>query len=123
VDNDFTMSQSEKLFESYRIILKGFETYFASQNGVVERANRELKDRVQCVLIKVNLNKAFWEYAAYYAAYVMNRMCKKGLLWKSSFELFHGKRPKLRHLRDFGCDSYYVVPEQVRCDKLSPRGQ
>jgi hypothetical protein len=78
---------------------------------------------VQCVLIEANLNKTFWEYADYYAIYVMNRICKKRLLWKSSFELLHGKRPTLRHLRVFGCDSYYAVPEQIRCDKLSPRGQ
>jgi hypothetical protein len=46
VDNEFTTRQWEKLFESYGIIIEGVETYFASQNGVVERANRELKDRV-----------------------------------------------------------------------------
>jgi hypothetical protein len=123
VDNEFTTHQWEKLFESYGIILEGVETYFASQNGVVERANSELKDRVRCALIEANFNKTFWEYAAYYAVYVMNRMCKKRLLWKSSFELLHGKRPTLRHLRVIGSDSYYAVPEQVRCDKLSPRGQ
>jgi hypothetical protein len=56
VDNEFTTSQWEKLFESPGIILEGFKTYFASQNGVVERANCELKDRVRCVLIEANLD-------------------------------------------------------------------
>jgi hypothetical protein len=95
VDNEFTTCQWENLFESHGIIIEGVETYFASQNCVVERANCVLKDRVRCVLIEANLNKTFWEYAAYYAVYVMNRMCKKRLLWKSSFELLHGKRPTL----------------------------
>jgi hypothetical protein len=46
MDNELTTCQWEKLFESYGIIIEGVETYFASQNGVVERANRELIDRV-----------------------------------------------------------------------------
>jgi hypothetical protein len=77
VDNEFTTRQWEKLFESYRIIIEGVETYFASQNGVVERAYRELKDSVRCVPIEAILNKTFWEYAAYYAVYIMSQMCKK----------------------------------------------
>jgi hypothetical protein len=52
VDNEFTTRQWERLFESYGIIIEGVETYVASQNGVLERANRELKDRVRCVLIQ-----------------------------------------------------------------------
>jgi hypothetical protein len=64
VDNEFTTRQWEKLFESYRIIIEGVETYFASQNGVVERAYRELKDSVHIahyplVPIEANLNKTF----------------------------------------------------------------
>jgi hypothetical protein len=58
MDNEFTISQWEKLFESHGIILEGVKTYFASQNGVVERAYRDLKDKVQCVLIEAKFNKA-----------------------------------------------------------------
>jgi hypothetical protein len=46
VDNEFNTRQWENLFELYGIIIEGVETYFASQNSVVERANRELKNRV-----------------------------------------------------------------------------
>jgi hypothetical protein len=41
VDNEFTTRQWEILFESYGIIVEGVETYFASQNGVVERRRNE----------------------------------------------------------------------------------
>jgi hypothetical protein len=41
VDNKFTTRQWEKLFELYGIIIEGVETFFPSQNGVVERANCE----------------------------------------------------------------------------------
>jgi hypothetical protein len=41
MDKEFTTHQWERLFESIGIIIEGVETYFASQNGVVERANRE----------------------------------------------------------------------------------
>ncbi|GKD41058.1 retrovirus-related pol polyprotein from transposon TNT 1-94 [Tanacetum coccineum] len=43
------------------------------QNGVAERINRTLMDKVRCLLIQSGLSKTFWAEATCTAAYLINR--------------------------------------------------
>lgn len=43
------------------------------QNGLAERMNRTLLERVRCMLFHANLSKAFWGEAVNTVAYVLNR--------------------------------------------------
>nr|GEZ56208.1 retrovirus-related Pol polyprotein from transposon TNT 1-94 [Tanacetum cinerariifolium] len=43
------------------------------QNGLVERMNKTLMDKVRCLLIQSRLPRTFWAEATYTAAYLINR--------------------------------------------------
>uniref|UniRef100_A0A2N9I8X0 Integrase catalytic domain-containing protein n=1 Tax=Fagus sylvatica TaxID=28930 RepID=A0A2N9I8X0_FAGSY len=44
------------------------------QNGVVERMNRTLLEKVRCMLSQANLGKEFWAKAVSYACQIINRL-------------------------------------------------
>ena len=43
------------------------------QNGVVERMNRTILERVRCLLLRSSLSSKFWGAAVYTAAYLINK--------------------------------------------------
>ncbi|KAL0318336.1 UNVERIFIED_CONTAM: Retrovirus-related Pol polyprotein from transposon TNT 1-94 [Sesamum angustifolium] len=84
--------------------------YTPQQNGVAERMNRTLLEKVRCMLISSGLPKSFWGEALITAAYLINRSPSVPL---------NGKIPELclSSLRVFGCSAF--VHQSV--DKLAPR--
>jgi len=87
------------------------------QNGLVERMNRTLLERVRCMLFHANLSKAFWGEAGNTAAYVLNRSPLAAIEFKTSYEKWTCHKPSLKHLRVFGC----IVYAHVKQGKLEPR--
>ncbi|PKU72844.1 Retrovirus-related Pol polyprotein from transposon TNT 1-94 [Dendrobium catenatum] len=87
------------------------------QNGLAERMNRTLLDRVRCLLFSSGLSKFFWGEALSTACYLVNRTPSSAINFKTPQELWKGKPPSLTHLRVFGCLAY---PHQNK-GKLEPR--
>jgi len=48
----------------------------------------------------------FWGEAVVTAVYVLNRAPTKSLSNKTPFEAWHGKKPRVDHLRTFGCTAH-----------------
>lgn len=48
-------------------------TYKPEQNGVCERANRTIIEKVRCMMFDAGLGKEFWAEAANTAVYLKNR--------------------------------------------------
>ncbi|KAM1413627.1 hypothetical protein ACFX2I_005509 [Malus domestica] len=44
------------------------------QNGVAERLNRTLLEKVRCMLSQSGLSKSFWAEAVNYACHIINRL-------------------------------------------------
>ena len=65
------------------------------------------------MLLDSNLPKKFWGEAISTAVYLKNRAPVKALN-KTQFEVWHGKKPKVNHLRVFGCDAYAHVSRDER---------
>ncbi|XP_075091631.1 uncharacterized protein LOC142171825 [Nicotiana tabacum] len=73
------------------------------QNGVVGRKNRTLEDMARTMLIDSGIAKNFWAEAINTACYLVNRYMIRFFLNKTPYELLNGRKPKLTHLRTFGC--------------------
>lgn len=88
------------------------------QNGVIERMNRTLLERVRCLLSQSGMPKKFWGEAVSTAAYVINK-CPSFAVesLKCPDELWYGKPGNYTHLRVFGCRAF----AHIRKDKLEPR--
>ena len=79
------------------------------QNSVTERLNQTLVEMARSMLLNSKLPKKFWGEAISTAVYLKNRTPVKALN-KTPFEVWHGKKPKVNHLRVFGSDAYAHVP-------------
>ncbi|XP_070049707.1 uncharacterized protein [Nicotiana tomentosiformis] len=78
------------------------------QNGVVERKNRTFEDMARTMLIDSGVVKYFWVEAVNTACYLVNMCMIRSLLNKTSYELLNGRKPKLTHLRTFGCKCFVL---------------
>jgi len=81
-------------------------TYTPQQNGVTERMNRTLMEKVRCLLNESGLEEVFWAEAAATAAYLVNKSPASAVYHNVPEDLWLDKKPGYKHLRRFGCISY-----------------
>ena len=84
------------------------------RNGVSERMNRTLIESVRAMLSDSKLPKKFWAEALSTAAYLRNRSPTKSVQGKTPYEALTGEKPRVDHLKVFGCAAYAHVPSQER---------
>lgn len=81
------------------------------QNGLAERMNRTILERVRCMLSNANLPKEFWGEAVTTAVYLINRCPSSAIEFKTPLEKWTGKPPNLENLKVFGCLAYAYCKE------------
>lgn len=112
--SEFTGPKTEfrKICDEYRIKLSPVPAASSELNGIVERANLTLFQAIRCSLFHARLPPGYWPDAATYARHVMNVVPSRnndlavegsGPRFISPFELWTGSRPRIGHLRVFGC--------------------
>ncbi|KAG8495920.1 hypothetical protein CXB51_007502 [Gossypium anomalum] len=90
------------------------------QNGVAERMNRTILEKVQCMLSNAGLGKEFWAEAVTYACHLINRLPSAAINEKIPMEMWIGKSTTdYDSLHVFGSTAYYHVKES----KLDPRAK
>lgn len=112
VSNEFNKFCKAKGITRYRTV-----KHTPQQNGVAERMNRTLLERVRCMLINAGLPKTFWGEAIATAAYLINRSPSSAIGLKTQAEMWYGKPSDYKHLKVFGCQAY----AHIKQDKLEPR--
>lgn len=111
-------SFSEHL-RKYGIVHQKTCLYTPEQNGVAERMNRTVVERMRCMLFDSGLDGKYWAEAAVTATYLINRIpCRTNE--RCPEEIWSNKKPSLRHLRVFGYKDMVHVPKQKR-SKLSKK--
>ncbi|GAQ93484.1 hypothetical protein KFL_015700010 [Klebsormidium nitens] len=100
------------------IIHQKTNPYSSPENGVAERLNRTLLDKVRAMLSESGLDLKWWGEAVLTASYVRNRTATK-THGKTPLELFFGQKPSVKELRVFGCKAFVHTPIQKR-KKLDP---
>ncbi|WVZ64068.1 hypothetical protein U9M48_013638 [Paspalum notatum var. saurae] len=103
----------------------GLEHQFSSpytppQNGVVERKNRTLVEMARMMLDEHRTPRRFWAKAVNTACYIANRIFLQAFLGKTSYELWFGRQPSVKHLRAFGCRCF-VLKKAGHLDKFESR--
>ena len=114
-----------KLFEDYlkERGTQGERTapYTPQQNGISERLNRTLMEKVRSMLYHSKLPLRFWAEALMVATHVRN--CSPTCaLEETPYERWNNEKPDVSVLRVFGCKAYARVPDEKR-KKLDPKSQ
>lgn len=109
-----------KICQEYGIIRHFTVRKTPQQNGVSERINKTLVEKVRCMLSNAGLGRKFWAEAITYAQHLVNRLPSSAIDGKTPLEVWSGK-PATDYdtLRVFGSIAYYHVNES----KLDPRAK
>lgn len=84
-------------------------------NGVAERFNRTLIDRLKPSLKQSSLSKRYWSDALDYAVWTTNRSpTQTNDGFKTPCELYEEALPSMRHAHVFGTKGVYLVPSADR---------
>ncbi|KAL5547642.1 hypothetical protein UlMin_002873 [Ulmus minor] len=97
--------------------------YTPQQNGLAERMNRTLLERVRCMLLEGGVPRRFWGEAVNTAPYLVNRCPSSALDFKTPEEMWTGHPPKFDNLRVFGCVAYKIKVTTLRVTNLQGTGQ
>ncbi|KAH9651797.1 Integrase catalytic domain-containing protein [Citrus sinensis] len=97
--------------------------YTPQQNGVAERMNRTLTERIRAMLRTAGLPNSFWAEAAKTACYIVNRSPSTAIGLKTTMEMWTGKPADYSYLHAFGCPVYvmYNAQERTKLDAKSVR--
>ena len=117
---EYKNDQFTKFCEDEGIVRHFTVRHTPQQNGVAERMNRTLLEKVRCMLSNAGLGKEFWAEAVTYACHLVNRLPSTAIDGKTPFEKWYGKpATDYDSLHVFGSAAYYHVKES----KLDPRAK
>lgn len=111
---EYCSADFEKILRENGIVHQKTAPYTSQQNGVAERFNRTIMDKVRCMLADADLSKQFWAEAVSTATYILNRIPCRASGKKTPEELRSNKTPNLSSMRVFGCRAMVHVPDANR---------
>jgi hypothetical protein len=94
--------------------------YSPQQNGVAERMNRTIMEKVRSMLYYKGISTMWWAEAVSTSVYLINRSTTSRNSSMTSYELAFKVKPRLDHLRVFGSVGYAHVDKAKRT-KLEPK--
>ncbi|WJX13388.1 hypothetical protein P8452_03779 [Trifolium repens] len=83
-------------------------------NGLAERMNRTLVERMRCLLSQSKLPKYFWGEALNTVVHLLNLTPCVPLKFDVPNHVWSGKEVSYGHLRVFGCMAYVHIPKDER---------
>lgn len=95
--------------------------YSPQKNRVVERKNRTMMEMARSLMNGMGIPAKFWGEAVRHSVYLLNRLPTKAMGNCTLYEAWNGRKPRLGHLRVFGCIANVraAVPYQKRLDDRS----
>ena len=101
------------------ITLETTSGYSPESNGIAERGNRTIMEKVRAMLNASHLPSEFWAEAAV-AANTLRNVSPSAHANKTPWELFYDSKPDISRLRTFGSLCYVHIPKDKR-SKLDNR--
>ena len=72
------------------------------KNGVAERQNQTILERVHVLLHSTGLLRTLWGEAAHHVVWLMNRTSTKAVKGMTPYKAAFGKKPNLSKVREWG---------------------
>lgn len=95
--------------------------YTKEPNGLAERVNLTLFNKIRALLYNSKLPKDFWGDAALYSVYIYNRTPHSAINYITPYEAKNKEKPNISNIVTFGSICYYKN-KGVNIQKLEPRG-
>jgi hypothetical protein len=92
-------------------------------NGVAERLNRTLLEKVRAMLHAADLLKNLWGEVLKHAVWLKNRTSTKALGGRTPYKLFHHEKPDLRNIHEWGCKVAVHVEDNGKLDGRAREGR
>jgi transposase InsO family protein len=112
--------QMEKLCQELGILHEETAPYTPEQNGVAERANRTVCERIRAILADTRFPKELWAELACTVTHLKNRSPTSALNGRTPYEALYGKRPDVSHLVAIGTKAFVHMPKK-KTKKLDSR--
>lgn len=117
---ELTSTKVKELFTKEGVLQETSTPYAPEQNGLIERPNRTLLNKVRAMLLEANLPKWLWGEALKTAVYLYNITPHSSLEYKSPYEYKYNKKPDYSIIRIFGSIAYY---RHYKLKKLDSRAR
>ncbi|KAG8498939.1 hypothetical protein CXB51_005359 [Gossypium anomalum] len=116
---EFCSDEFNRLCKSEGIVRHLTVRHTPQQNGVAERMNRTIMEKVRCMLSNSNLPKSFWAEAASTACFLINRSPSVAIKKKTPQEVWSGNPANYFDLKIFGCPAKVVISRDVVFDETA----
>lgn len=110
--SEFKNQRLMRLCQYEHINLLFSAPYTPEQNGGAEHTNRTLQEMARAMLLDSKLNGKLRGEALSNAAYITNRIFRRGEQ-KTPFEILTGRKPELKHLVPFGTEAHIRVNDAI----------
>lgn len=116
---EYINNQLQAYLRQHGIVHETTVPYSPAQNGVSERANRTIIEKVRCMLQDAGLDDRFWAEAVHTAVYIKNRTPTKAVMGATPHEKWTGKKVDISHFKIFGCVAYALIHNRKKLDSKS----
>ena len=96
--------------------------YTPEQNGLIERTNLTLLNKIRSLINESNLSKELWPDALKASVYLYNRTPHSFLEYITPYEKRFNKKPDISYIKIWGSISYYRNPKALKLEERSTLG-
>jgi transposase InsO family protein len=119
---EFSGSEYESTLQREGVEHQTTAPYTSAHNGRSERLHRTIMGRVRAMRLDAKLPPKLWGECAIAAFYLAQRTPTRTLKGKTPYEALFGKKPRLSHLREYGCKAFVLIQNRTN-PKIYPRSE
>ena len=101
-------------------IKREFSAPKTPQQNVVERKNRVIQEMARVMLLNKQIPQKFWEEAVNTSCHIGNRIFFRAGTKKTAYEIWNGKKPRVKYFRVFG-SKCYILNDRENLGKFDVR--
>ncbi|KAH9650610.1 Integrase catalytic domain-containing protein [Citrus sinensis] len=115
IDNglEFCNQQFDDFCAQNRVVRHKTVRHTPQQNGLAERMNRTLMDKVRCMLIHSKLPQSLWAETLMTAYYLVNKSPSSAINFKTPVEMWSDKAANYFDLKIFGCPAFAHIKVEL----------